>query len=368
MKNLIFISPVPWASFAQRPHKFVSWFHERHGGRVLWIEPYGTRFPAWTDLRRVRNVGLTESANPVPDWLTIRRVRHLPIEPLPGSGWLNGLLWGPTVMDAVNFADGGECIIAVGKPSVFSLGLLKALPDCISIYDAMDDFPAFYSGISQISMKYREKKVVAQVNKVWTSSTLLYKRWLTEHNNVRLVRNGLDIDVIASVDPATKASEKIVFGYLGTIGNWFDWEMVLALAKAVPEDVVRIIGPVHKPGPSTLPENIEMLPPCDHSKAIGQMSSFDVGLIPFMKNVLTDSVDPIKYYEYRALGIPVLSSDFGEMRYRSHEKGVYLVSDLAGLEAAAKEIPLDFTAKSVDLAFAEANSWTSRFDQAGIEL
>lgn len=368
MKNLIFISPVPWASFAQRPHKFVSWFHERHGGNVLWIEPYGTRFPVWSDLRRVRKVGRKEPANPVPDWLSVLHIPHCPIEPLPGSGWLNGFLWRSTVIDAVNFSSSGECMIAVGKPSVFALGLLKALPGTISIYDAMDDFPAFYSGISSIAMKRREKQVVAQVDKVWTSSTLLYERWLNVHNDVRLVRNGLDIDIITSIDPASKVSRRTVFGYLGTIGNWFDWEMIITLAKAVPEDVVRIIGPVHKPAPSTLPRNIELLPPCNHSKAIGQMARFDVGLIPFMKNVLTDSVDPIKYYEYRALGLPVLSSDFGEMRYRSHEKGVYLVSDLSGLEAAAKEIRLGLTLKSIDIAFAEANSWISRFDQGGIDL
>ncbi|MRN67109.1 glycosyl transferase [Brucella sp. 10RB9213] len=366
MKNLIFISPVPWASFAQRPHKFVFWFHKRHGGRVLWLEPYGTRFPSWKDLSHTRKAIPIESANSIPDWLTVCPVRHLPLEPIPGSGWLNGCLWWSAIRDAVNFANHGECIIAVGKPSVFSLGVLKALPNCVSIYDAMDNFPAFYSGISRLSMRRREQKIVAQVDKVWASSTLLYERWSHQHNNVRLIRNGLDPDTMASVNPVTKTSKQAIFGYMGTIGKWFDWEMVFTLAKAVPEDIVRIVGPLHKAPPDTLPNNIEMLPPCAHSNAIGHISRFDVGLIPFMKNTLTDSVDPIKYYEYRALRIPVLSSDFGEMRYRKQENGVYLVSELKEIENATKAIRREVSNRSIDFAFMDANSWSTRFDQGDI--
>ena len=32
--QLVYFSPVPWASFAQRPHKFVEWFHARCGAIV----------------------------------------------------------------------------------------------------------------------------------------------------------------------------------------------------------------------------------------------------------------------------------------------------------------------------------------------
>jgi hypothetical protein len=49
---------------------------------------------------------------------------------------------------------------------------------------------------------------------------------------------------------------------------------------------------------------------------------FAVGLIPFVRSRLTDCVDPIKYYEYRALGVPVLSTRFGEMANRSEADGV----------------------------------------------
>lgn len=96
------------------------------------------------------------------------------------------------------------------------------------------------------------------------------------------------------------------------------------------------------------------------------MQEFDVGLIPFKKILLTESVDPIKYYEYRALGLPVLSTDFGEMALRKSTDGTYLsrgVEDVGELAALA----LQYHASSeVICKFREFNSWKSRFDNAGI--
>ena len=61
------------------------------------------------------------------------------------------------------------------------------------------------------------------------------------------------------------------------------------------------------------------------------MQGFSAGLIPFIKNELTASVDPIIYYEYFVLGLPVLSTRFGEMALREGSPGVFLVDgqDLA---------------------------------------
>ena len=37
--QLVYFSPVPWASYAQRPHKFVEWFHARRVLKVRWVDP-----------------------------------------------------------------------------------------------------------------------------------------------------------------------------------------------------------------------------------------------------------------------------------------------------------------------------------------
>jgi hypothetical protein len=109
-----------------------------------------------------------------------------------------------------------------------------------------------------------------------------------------------------------------------------------------------------------------MLPACKHEDAIGAMQDFTVGLIPFELSVLTESVDPIKYYEYRALGLPVLTTEFGEMRYRRGEPGVYFMdkdADLSRIVSEAEQFNCDSAAIQ---EFRNENSWSSRFDPSGL--
>ena len=150
-------------------------------------------------------------------------------------------------------------------------------------------------------------------------------------------------------------------GYVGTIATWFDWDWLIELAKARPDDVVRLIGPVFSSAPVDLPNNIEMLPPCNHQAALVAMQAFDVGLIPFKKNKLTASVDPIKYYEYRALGVPVISTEFGEMAFRDGEDGTFLSQGLQDISAVV-ELALQHstTIESVQ-QFRAGNTWKVRF-------
>lgn len=363
--RLVYLSPVPWVSFAQRPHKFVEWFHGRTGDEVLWVDPYPTRFPSLSDFRRL---GAKEDRQQCsnPPWLRVIRPSAVPIEPLPGSGWVNALLWQRLFNELDAFANRQGTLLAIGKPSALALAVVGRFGGARAVYDAMDDFPAFYSGLSRLAMRWREQKLVRRVSTVLASSTAIKQRWSALREDVRLVHNGLDLNVLPppKLNDATRSQK--VFGYVGTIATWFDWEWVIALAKARPSDVVRLIGPVFAPAPLALPQNIEMLPPCNHQAALAAMQDFDVGLIPFKKNNLTASVDPIKYYEYRALGLPVISTGFGEMALRFKESGTFIsdgIDDIDGLVLKALEFgPDTYQAWK----FAGCNSWSIRFDHAGI--
>lgn len=361
---LIYLSPVPWASFAQRPHKFVEWFHQRTGRQVLWVEPYPTRFPKLGDFKRcfpAKKLAIIDE----PSWLRVFSPHALPLEPLPGSGCLNGWLWTSLIRDLRACTAEQEAWVVVGKPSILALQVLKAVKPRLSIYDAMDDFPAFYSGLSRMAMARRESQLARRVDKIWASSTVLKDYWLQEGSDVCLVPNALDASVLPS--PRREPSKgKKVFGYVGTIGVWFDWEWVFALARARPSDVIRLIGPVLHSAPFGLPKNVELLPPCHHAVALNAMREFDVSLIPFKRNELTESVDPIKYYEYRALGLPVISTDFGEMRFRAGAAGTFICK-------AADEIEL-FAAMAIEFMdspeacreFVIHNTWEARFDATEI--
>ncbi len=368
--QLIYLSPVPWTSFAQRPHKFVEWFHATTGGEVVWIDPYPTRLPQLGDLKnRTKSTQCADEAEALPKWLKLIKARALPLEPLSGLKWINRSLWQGLLQQIEQIAKRKTSFLVIGKPSLLALDLIQRLKinGVTSLYDAMDDFPAFYQGTSRLSMAAKEQQLAHSVDTVLVSSMHLKKRWDAEAvKDVRLVHNGLDRSVLANLEAADKPQKNLVFGYVGTIADWFDWHWVVALAKARPKDSIVLIGPVFSPATLELPANIQLLPPLAHVLAMQKMANFDIGLIPFKKNQLTHSVDPIKYYEYRALDIPVISTNFGEMTFRGNEEGVYLSETTEDISTRVDQA-MNYKADSaIARQFMETNSWESRFTAANI--
>ncbi|MBT2338993.1 MULTISPECIES: glycosyl transferase [Pseudomonas] len=358
--RMIYLSPVPWASFSQRPHHFVHWYHDLTAEPVLWIDPYPTRLPSLNDFTRRPSVATPQHFS-VPPWLQLCNPLALPIEPMPGSALILKLLWRNTFRTVAQFAADGPCMICVGKPSELALQLLKRLPDRYAVYDAMDDFPAFYQGLSRRSMGRRQAQLIRRVSRVLASSTPLHDRLQGVANHVELALNACDLQHLAPVEHLDLGAKQQVLGYVGTMGHWFDWELVAALARANPANPVRLIGPVFTPAPCALPANVELIPECAHADAIAAMATFSVGLIPFKLTPLTASVDPIKYYEYRALGLPVISTCFGEMALRSQAPGVWLVegdTDLRQTAVEALNCPSDH---STIRQFRQDNLWANRF-------
>lgn len=358
--QLIYVAPLSWHSFTQRPHKFVEWFHERYDGRVLWIEPYPTRFPNLRDAKRFSKAP-DQIYREIPEWLQLVNFSVLPIEPLIGSELINRFFWRLALSDAIQFSSSAETFIVIGKPSKFSLKLLQKI-SVPSLYDMMDDFPEFYSGLSKKALVTTEQSLIGVVDNLSVSSQGLFEKWKDKKRNIRLIKNGLDLSAIGSISSASRISEKNIIGYLGTVGEWFDWDLVQKIANAFPSAEVKIIGPVYKAPPSKLEKNISIHDACSHDVALQLMKQFSVALIPFLQTPLTNGVDPIKLYEYHALGLPVVSTLFGEMAMHRKIPGVYLLGADSPINSVIQSA-LSYIPDSLEIAeFVRANDWSARFD------
>jgi hypothetical protein len=361
--RLIYLSPVPWHSFSQRPHELVRYFRSVTGGEVLWVDPYPGRFPTLSDVMTRRPAGLECE---IPAWLRVLQPKVLPIEPFPFSRAINCLFWGNVEAEVKRFAD-DSTVLGIGKPTTLALHLMQSRRFSSSFYDAMDNYPAFYRGWSRLAIANRELKVIKGVSTILASSSAIQDRMRRLAPDVRLVMNACAVDRLPPVPESCsfKNRETPVIGYVGTIGAWFDWKLVIALARADLNINFRLVGPVYA-SPPALPHNISLEPPVSHPDALRAMTRFTAGLIPFKETPLTSSVDPIKYYEYRALGLPVISSPFGEMAFRRGYDGVYLMNpdtDIAELVGLALTSCTTFESIA---QFRRDNSWKSRFDNARI--
>ncbi|WP_428718135.1 glycosyltransferase [Undibacterium curvum] len=366
--NLLFFAPVPYQSYWQRPHFMAQALLGGVYEKLIWIDPTITRLPQISDFIYFSKKSSDLIESKVPPQIEVKKIRSLPIEPLPIINCLNDILfWENIKTELCTLLADGEWDIGVGRPSRIAVWAVNALPARSVFMDVMDDFPAFYRGLSKVSMKNSTRRVAAKCDYIFCSDSTLSSK-ISQYENtadISLVPNGYDMKRLPAISQA--ASNNII-GFVGTIASWFDWELVIELALALPAQQVRLIGPRMENLPSNLPSNIELLPACSVEQAIEHCRDFTVGLIPFKINELTDSVDPIKYYELRALGIPVWSTAFGSMKHRFFESNVKQIRkgmDWGALWEEATRSKIEFE----DIkSFRSENDWSKRFQSMADRL
>lgn len=367
--RLLYLSPVPLGSFAQRPHHFVHWFHQRYDGEVLWVDPGPSRLPRGSDWPRL--VKHFQLAGPAlgPDWRHAPWLQHaqakvFPVEPWAWGRRINRNLWRDLLKQTDAFVT-PETVLVFGKPCALSLALSQRYPQQRCIFDAMDHMPGFLTGVSRRWMVQAELAMAKQADAIWASSHALAELHNKHAIKVSLVLNALTQPPHFRVKPPSNGP---VLGYLGVIDRWFDWQLVIALAKACPQATIELIGPIHTPAPGSLPLNVHCMPPVPQHQVYNAMARFDVGLIPFAINDVTAYVDPVKYYEYRALGLPVLSTRFGEMNHRDALDGVYFWEQLLNGDLDVSDLATCQASETAVQAFCEQNTWVQRFDAIACTL
>ena len=368
--RLIYLSPVPLRSFAQRPHHFVAWYHERFDAEVMWIDPYPARLPRWDDVYRLKR-----QKKPLlrprlgadwtyASWIHLVEPTAIPLEPINLGRVFNQWLWSD-LASLVQRWSKGRTQLVIGKPCALAVQLAQLFAPEQVIFDVMDNMPAFSEGRSQAWVGRMESELVARAGTVVASSTPLQQLMSARYGREVMCAHNATTpppeELLARRNEFVQDSTKgLRLGYIGAISRWFDWDLVLALAQTNPDAHIDLIGPCDRP-PDNLPANIALHPAQPQDSVYQTLLQFDVGLIPFKISDLTDYVDPVKYYEYRAAGLPVLSSRFGEMRFRGANDGVVFFEDLApGYDLAESLAKRQSPASIGD--FLRKNQWHSRFD------
>jgi len=183
------------------------------------------------------------------------------------------------------------------------------------LYDCHDYLPGF-SGIAQPIVDL-EPDTFRKSNRILCSSTKLLERAnsFAPHTPAILLRNAASSGFLnLGRLPRTPASP-VTIGYIGALDSWFDVASFQAAAVAHPEWQFQLIGRIENEGVRRLREftNVEFLGEIPFRQLGPFLASFAVATIPFVLNPLIDATDPIKAYEYLAVGIPVVSANLPEL-------------------------------------------------------
>lgn len=185
------------------------------------------------------------------------------------------------------------------------------------VYDCLDDWDGeMFKGIGQPLLE-EERNLVKEADLLTVTAGLLYKKWHDQNSTCTLVRNAADYEhfVKASPNNLLKDIKKPVIGFFGGIADWIDIDMIHYAASRGKGWSFVLIGGIFTDVSSIkkLP-NVHLPGNQPYMDMPAYLYNFDVCLIPFKKNKVTEAVDPVKLYEYFSSGKPVVARDLYELR------------------------------------------------------
>jgi glycosyltransferase involved in cell wall biosynthesis len=197
------------------------------------------------------------------------------------------------------------------------------------VYEYIDEISPEISGHIPDFVYHRHKALLKdeQVIVVATSDQLFENVQKHRSENMLLSTNGVDIDHwrIPKKEPPQDLKPaltgRIIVGYHGALAKWVDYDLLQMIADEGSYELL-LIGYEHdnqfsKSGIRHHPR-VHFLGNKSYFDLNSYSNYYDVAILPFLKNRLTEAVSPIKIFEYMAASKPIVTSDLHECKkYRS---------------------------------------------------
>lgn len=346
--KILYFSPIDWDFIYQRPQHLAERLSSKHD--FIYVQPFGLRNLRLSDSYRVfKRFQSLFKKQKVKRGLHKKDLFFIPIIASPITK-LNSLLLRSQITSLL----APETIIWVTYPSPIIPDILEEIEYGPLIYEMIDDYSNIHSPA--------EAWLVNNATLVITTSEALAEKANGIKRGVRtkVIRNGVDYDFFNNTPKDSLVEfnglEKII-GYVGMIDEWIDFDLVNYLAENRPDMNFIFVGPIRVKN-LPLKKNIRFIGAVDYRKVPACCNGFDVCLIPFQRSAFADTINPVKLYEYLALGKPVVSYHMRELdRYKDV---IYLADDKEGflinVERALNESDNGIIRLRKDIA--RMNDWT----------
>ena len=243
------------------------------------------------------------------------------------------------------------------------------------VYDCVDEHRAFPDADYDFA-NYAEQNLSQNSDIVFfTAKKLMEKPEMKGLRNVYYIPNGVEykkfiFPCITPTDFSQVRANSIIFGYAGSITEWIDFEMMEEILNMDKSYAICLTGGfIYKDEEKHLRNKIAelsrkyknrflffgLLP---YEEFLFYIKSFDICLLPFKIQEVTQGMLPLKTFEYLAAGKGIISTKWKEMEQFSDI--ISLVSNKKELKSAVShEVALlnDKEAKKKRVIFAENYDW-----------
>lgn len=189
------------------------------------------------------------------------------------------------------------------------------LPNSRLVYDCMDHHEGFENTASEMSTL--EKKLFKTADLTVITSNWL-DRYAGQYTDRRIiVRNAADFNYFSKAPSAIYQDElgRRIIGYYGAIAEWFDQDLVEAVARRFPDCCILLVGADTVNAKRRLGQlpNVRFTGEVPYGELRQYLYGFNVCMLPFKVIPLTLATNPVKVYEYLSAGKPVVSVDLPEI-------------------------------------------------------
>ncbi len=194
------------------------------------------------------------------------------------------------------------------------------------IYEYIDAISASITGIVPGFISYRHEAILGdeRIMVIATADALMENVTKRRTRNCMLNTNGVDVDHWRNVqaEPPGElkkllSTDRTILGYHGALAEWIDYDLLLTIVSTGKYELL-LIGLEHdfsyKASKLGQHSYVHFIGSRSYFKLNRYAKYYDIAILPFKRNLLTDAVSPVKIFEYMAARKPIVTTDLMECR------------------------------------------------------
>lgn len=367
--SIICLAGCEW-DFTWQPTQEIMLRLARGGNRVLYIQPTGTRTVRLSDWRRIwerlrGKVAGVQRSVALPPELRIYSPLVLPFPHSRLARAINRRIIFRTARKWLGGGIGPEVIFWFYFPSPLNADLMRDGKEGLTVYQIMSSAEAVRPHPEFI---VANNAMLAGCDLVFANSGRLRVQASRHNSCAHLFRAGVSLEVFEADLDLEKPAELNglvgpIVGYVGALHEWVDVVLLREVAMAMPDFQFILVGPIVREVEALRGlRNVRLVGQKPHAEIPRYIRSFDVCIIPYVRDAYTETTYPAKLNEYLALGKPVVATPLPELEdYNREFDGVLrLAGDAPMFSKALREAVVN-TTPAVQEHFrsvARKNAWT----------